>query len=265
MRYISGSVNIDSLFYLNNLILVKQLYFIFFIVSFSYSFAQPKNDFSGLYKGNKKNMYNEFEFLGNGYVKVNQSNLGEYFHENDSVYVLIGNDAVMFSIQKNKLKGISEWIKNDELKRVNPKTGNNTLVFQDYQRAELLKKYYKNNYQNRIYSSTEDESILDHINKLDKVNADLCTEGLDLGCIRNYSYLTVLMEHQIGDELEKTFQKLYQLSNRVIELNNVDGYGLLFTYYLLKDETQNAEKYLEIGLEKGSQLCLQLAMEKYKE
>lgn len=227
--------------------------------------AQPQNNLEGLYKGNKKYIYNELEFLGNGYVKINQTRMGEYFHENDYLYVITGTDVAIFIIQKNKLRGVSEWIKKNELKLINETSKSNSSIFNDNNRAELLKKYYINNNQITINSLNHNTTILDHLNHINQINSQLCEDGLDLGCIQNFSYLTMLVQNQKGEDQEKTFQHMLDLANRIIFLKNTDGYGLLFTYYLLKGDEFEAEKYLDKGIELGSELCMILSMEKYKE
>ena len=240
------------------------LHLILFLISLI-CFAQPQNNLEGLYKGNKKNMYSELDFMGNGYVKINQFNIGEYFHENDSLFVLTGNDVAIYSIQENKIKGISEWIKKEELKLYSIHSKSNVSIFNTNQRAELIKKYYLTNFRIQLEETDNKLVLVDQLNQINWNNSQLCEQGLDLGCIQNFSYLTVLLQSQVVEDHEKTLQDMYDLANRVIALKNADGYGLLFTYFLLKDDEQNADKNLEIGVEKGSQLCMLLSMEKLKQ
>lgn len=220
--------------------------------------AQPKNDLVGIYEGGKKNTYSSFEFRGNGYVRINESLNGEYFHENDSLYIFTGIDVAIYEISKAKLKGLSQWVKNESLKLTRDGEG---VHFPNPQRANWLKSYYLNNYFIPTVDQQSEEQISDILNRMNEINHHLCTEGLDLGCVQNFSYLLMQYDENLQSPSNGYWTSLFQLAQRVIQLGNSDGYGLMYSYHLLRDETELAEKVLNQGVDLGSQLCLKLLLD----
>lgn len=240
---------------------MKGIIFYFALIFFSLSlrgFSQPSNELTGRFEGPKKNTYSSFEFNGNGFVRINQSINGEYFHENDSLFIFSGVDVALYEVSKSRLKGISQWVKNESLKLVKqPKD----VFFPNSQRAIWLKRYYRNNYFLSYSDQQTEEEINEALTAMDSINHTLCMEGLDLGCMQNFSYLLMQFKEGNQDYSEAYWTQLDQLANRVIALGNPDGYGLKYTYHLLRDELDLATSVLNQGVDLGSQLCLKLLLD----
>lgn len=235
------------------LFLVFQLFLINGLV-----FAQPKNSLIGRFEGGKKNTYSSFDFKGDGYVKINQSLIGEYFHENDTLFVFTGIDVAIYEISKSKLKGLSQWVKNETLKLTLEDEG---VYFPNQQRAIWLKEYYLNNFFIPTDKEQTEEQIQTILEAMNQTNYKLCMEGLDLGCVQNFSYLLMQYEETESNISNEYWSHLFQLSERVIHLGNPDGYGLMYSYHLLRDEAELAENVLNKGVDLGSQLCLKLLLD----
>lgn len=224
--------------------------------------AQPSNTLSGKFLGSKKNTYSSFDFKGNGFVVINENINGEYFHENDSLFIFTGVDVAIYEVSKAKLRGISQWVKKETLKQIDSEEG---VYFPNPKRAKWLKEYYTNNYLIQYKVEDSDEKIQMILSEMDSINERLCKEGFDLGCVQNFSYLTLQLmidNFQTVDKSSTKFDQLKAIAQRVIELNNPDGYGLMYSYYVMKDEENKGEEFLEKGLSEGSQLCLKLSLDR---
>lgn len=244
---------------------ITHLFFLMLIFSSISVFAQPKNNLQGTYIGNEKNMIHHLNFMGNGKVKVNHDNVAEYYHENDSLFVFVNMDVAVYAIQKSKLKGISEWEKNQILKLIPNKNSNDNIEFEENGRAILLKRFNQNNSRFKLQNLMDNGNYALYFDEIDAENKALCDEGLDLGCIQNFSFLTLQLtiEDQINKESSR-FKELETIAKQVIALGNPDGYGLLYSYYVMSDEEDKGNEYLDKGLDLGSQLCLKLSLEKLK-
>lgn len=209
-------------------------------------------------------MISSLKFLENGKVNINNINSVDYYYENDSIYVINGEELALFSLNKNKLKSLSSWNSKDELKLVNSLDyfQNNDSI--QNIRSNLIKQYISNNYNLHLKNVSLDNSNEDLLFSINSKNVELCEEGLDLACIQYYSFLMSKHETILEEEKSLSLEQLYNLSNKVIKMGNPDGYGLLFSYYILRDEQEIGEIYLEKGLNLGSQLCMILSLEKLK-
>ena len=225
--------------------------------------AQPRNDIIGKFIGNTKNIYHHLDFQGKGFVKINNEFNGEFYYENDSLFVFTGTDIAIYKIEKGKLVGLSEWVKKETLK-LQKNLIVNDISFPEWdQRAIWLKAFYQNNNQLQLKDLVNIDDLENHFKQVNAKNEQLCAEGFDLACIQNYSFL--LMKITTSKDLpnqEELYLQLKKIATKVIDLGNADGYGLLYSYYVLRDEEEKGIEYLDIGLEKGSQLCLKLSLDK---
>lgn len=241
-------------------------FLLFFIIGiFSKVYSQPRNDLKGIYQGNSKYTYNLLELLGNGKAIINNDIASEYFHENDSLFVFVDMNVSIYSIEKSKLKGLTKWQKNENLKLVSKSEINDEIEFEPNQRADWLKRFYLNNSQLKLSKLMDNGLLPLHFEDINKNNKILCDEGFDLGCVQNFSYLTLQLLNQDYTTVNNNsseFDELKTIAQRVIDLKNPDGYGLMYSYYVMKDQETKGEDFLEKGLSEGSQLCLKLSMDK---
>lgn len=238
---------------------------IFFAGLFTILSAQPRNDLKGTYVGNSKYTYNRIDLLGNGKSLINEDIVSEYYHENDSLFIFVNMDVSIYSIEKSKLKGITKWQKNENLKLVSKAEKNDEITFEPSQRANWLKRFYINNSQLKLSKLMDNGMLPLYFEEINQENKSLCEEGFDLGCVQNFSYLTLQLLDQDSQSVDNTsghFDQLKSIAQRVIDLQNPDGYGLMYSYYVMKDEETIGEEFLDKGLSEGSQLCLKLSMDK---
>ena len=238
-------------------------------------FAQEnKNTLLGSFNSkNKKSIYSSFHFDGNGKVSINEMDQYDFFERNDSIIILVDKTYFIFQKQKNnELKGISEWVDGDVLK-----SKDKTFQYADNnptksKRANNLSKYFEINYSDMMnYLAEGDGSFDSLLRDLKKKNEVLCQDNLDLSCIQ--VFVMTLTEDMGGFDAfinsetqvlkSKPNPTLEKLGQKVIQLGNAEGYGLLSQYYEFINEPEKAQSFKEIGLEKGCKLCLELEMNQF--
>lgn len=228
--------------------------------------AQPQNNLIGVYEGNNDYMYNRMEFLGNGKVKVNKDIKGEYYHENDSLFVFIDLELSTYRLKDNELIGMSVW-ENDQVLKLNKKSLKNYKNAEgDVQRAYWMKRFNSNFSRINLAHSLDRGDLPVFFQKIQNENEELCSEGFDLACIHSFSFTTLQMIQDDSDlqTVNSYYVKLKSIAERVIELNNPDGYGLLYSFYVMKDREKEGEEFLEQGMKLGSELCLKISLDKMK-
>ncbi len=228
--------------------------------------AQPKNDLVGLYEGSNHYMYNRFEFLGNGKVKVNKDLKGEYYHENDSLFVFVDLELSVYHLEKDEIVGRSVWENEQRLKLQKKSLKNKKYEQGDEQRAIWMKRFNANFSKINLAHSLDRGDLPVFFQKIQNENESLCSEGFDLACIHSFSFTTLQMIQDDTDDqtVNSYYAKLKEIAERVIELNNPDGYGLLYSFYVLKDKQQEGEEFLEKGMSLGSDLCMKISLDKMK-
>lgn len=241
---------------------IKALWLFFFAFFYSVNTsAQPKNDWTGEYTGNKKFMNQKLLFLGNGKVRINDEIDGEFFYENDSLFVFRNSETSIYKIDKSSITGLSKWEKNNTLKLKKNSNSQINLIEMENPRANWLKRFYKINDELKVEKYNNLQDLVEAYKTMDIENQELCNEGFDLACIQNFSFIAHLLMNE--NQLENIdFNHLKDIAEKVIALGNSDGYGLMYSYFVMNDQENLGEHYLEQGLELGSQLCLKLSIEK---
>lgn len=224
-------------------------------------YAQPKNNLIGEYTGSSKYLNQKLSFFGNGKVLINNEIEGEFFYENDSLFLFRNLETSIYKIENAKLIGLSKWEKNNVLKlKKNSNTTINPIEIEN-PRASWLKRFYKINDEVRLDQYDSLSELVEAYKTINIENQQLCDEGFDLACIQNFSFTTHLIMNENQSE-NVDIDHLKNIAEKVIALGNSDGYGLMYSYFVMNDEENLGEKYLEQGLELGSQLCLRLSIEK---
>ena len=236
-----------------------------------FTFGQnPTNTLIGLYKNSAKNsLYSTLNFDGKGKVSVSEMDSYDFFERNDSVVILV--DRVPFVFKKNKkniLKGIGDWIDGESFKS----TENSFIYSQttpaNLQRAKWVANHYDINYKN-ILDYVFDENLgFDQLNKnLITKNESPCNEGFDLACIQVFSlkliqnmggFNQIINSDSIDNIKAKPDVELEKLGQKIIDLGNAEGYGLLANYYLFLGDKEKSESYKDLGIENGCRICFSL-------
>lgn len=254
-------------------------YLIVFLIGFGQMlFGQNiTNTLKGEFKTKSKDaLYSYLNFDGAGQVDFSGYNTYPFFERNDSLIILVDKAAFVLKKNKDELVGISDWIEGikykSNLKQLMSIPQTNPEL---QKKAELYAHYYTENYLKVAKLFTDDLND-SHYNKIiDQLiihNENLCNQNLDLGCIQVFS---LKMTNEMGgvaaalnlseDFVLKPNKYFEELGNKIIQLGNPEGYGLLASYHFLTREKEKADKFLEIGLEKGCQMCLTMALQNIEE
>ncbi|MBF0598259.1 hypothetical protein IM532_12550 [Faecalibacter sp. WQ 117] len=233
---------------------------------------QTSNNLEGSFKNKSKNsIYTTLNFDGRGKVNINDMQEYDFFERNDSVIAFVDNVPFIFKKKNNQLVGQGEWINNEVFK-----SSSKTLMYnQDNdmklaQRAKWLERHYELNYKIglNLFALAEGEDDLNQkIENLLIENTKLCNEGFDLGCIQQFSQeimadmggISLALQGQ-GNSSFVPNKKYEELGNKVIQLGNPEGYGLLSSYFYMINESEKAKEINDKGLEEGCVMCLELAM-----
>lgn len=193
------------------------------------------NALQGYYEeqGNET-FYKGFSFDGNGKVVGGVAN-GYYFTRNDSLVVYPDKGVFIFKIRKGKLIGVSDWVDKGIWVRKKDKTEvNNRKDSEEAQKtATLLASFY---------DKTKKWSELDALfsDELLAINEDYCNKGLVKACINTFGIKMVQYTPDLLDDPDKMKAKklkphpeLIQLSQKIVNLGETEGYNLLGSYYLI--------------------------------
>lgn len=249
---------------------MKSISLLTLLFSSTLLFAQHvNNSLEGTFKNkNKESLYGTLVFDGQGKVNINDMKMYEYFERHDSVIIFVDKTTFEFKKEKDRLIGISDWV-DQEVFKSNGKMSIATLPKNDHlqQRANWLSQYYDINYQlgtNLLESVTDEADLEKQMNILANENKKLCVQGFDLGCIQQFSHEMMAEMGGISEAFNldenyrmKPQKKFEDLANRVIELGNPDGYGLLSTYWQLTGDATKAQEMNDKGIEEGCELCIE--------
>lgn len=222
------------------------------------SFAQTAtNDINGYFKNSKKDeLYSSFHFNGKGHAIINDSYPAEYFIKNNLLYIFPDKSVFIFKIEKNKIKGISNWVDKQIYKQTNPpKNTDLEIDFESYIiDPELLYQYYILNFNEGTDEASWDvfEDSENYTTKLQ----ELCNKGLTTACgaLFGMTYISSNRGLESIFETKEVTQnsELETIANKIIALNDNRGYLLLGTYYYSLGETEKAKQLLIEASENGN-------------
>lgn len=198
------------------------------------AFAQKAdNALQGYYEeqGNET-FYKGFSFDGNGKVVGGLSD-EDYFTRNDSLIVFPDKSIFIFKIKKNKLIGISDWVKKGVWiqKKDSSEVNNRKNPEEAEKRAALLAAFY---------DKTKKISELDALfsDDLLMINEDFCNRGLAKACLNTFGlkmmkYTPGLLgaPEKIKEKKLKPHPELIKLSEKIVSLGDMKGYNVLGSYY----------------------------------
>lgn len=181
-----------------------------------------------------KTLYHSFNFDGNGKMVGGMSN-GQYFTRNDSLIVFPDKDVFIFKIKKNKLIGISNWVKDGVWirKKNDNEVNNRKNPVASQKKAALLAGYY-----DKIKNITGFDALLS--DDLLITSESFCNQGLAKACLNTFGLKMMKYTPGVLSGPEKVKEKklkphpeLIQLSKRIISLGDTEGYNVLGSYYYL--------------------------------
>ncbi|MET3037655.1 hypothetical protein ABXT08_16255 [Chryseobacterium sp. NRRL B-14859] len=180
--------------------------------------------------------YKSFNFDGNGKI-VGGFKSSYYFTRNDSLVIIPDKDVCIFKIEKNKLIGISDWVKNGVWVRKKDSTEVNNRVNpeESQKRAALLASYY-----DKTKNMSGLDALFSNTNDFTRISENFCNQGLAKACLNAFGLK--MMEYtpgffgdleKIKDKKLKPHPELIELSRKMISLGETEGYNVLGAYYHL--------------------------------
>lgn len=237
----------------------KTTLFFLFLFSLTNAFAQKiDNNLLGKFTSpDNKQLYSNFEFDNNGKVTIADFSRGDFFIKNDTLIVFPDKDVFKFIIEKDKIRGVSNWVKdgvwlkNKDISADNRK--NDELAKNN---ASLLNEYYektrlKNNQMDMLF----DEKLL---NEYQQNIENLCNKNLVRACKEWFGMETMNqsggMEALLSGKKTdvKDGQKLLDIANKVLTIDPAEGHHLLGLYYVMTKQTQKGDAELDKAVEMGS-------------
>ena len=219
------------------------------------------NSLEGYYSTSKKDaLYSSIYFDGKGHVLINDNFSGEYFQKDDFVYVFPDKSVFIFKVDKDKLKGVSNWVDKITYKLTKiPSNDDFERIFKTYKiDPTLLYQYYIQNFK----EGTDEVSFLALEDSLKYKNQmeDLCDKNLTSACGALFGMnildavggLEVLLDEEKNNTVElNPDAKIEMIAHKMINLNDFRGYSLLGSYYMMLGKTDEAKLIYEEGSEKG--------------
>ncbi|MCW3169876.1 hypothetical protein OMO38_15225 [Chryseobacterium sp. 09-1422] len=240
--------------------MMKYFLFLFGIIfSGLFNAQEADNNLQGYFMTNSsESLYSYFAFDGNGKVDIAGYGKGDYFVKNDSVIVFPDKDIFIFKMNKNRLNGISDWVKNTkwDLKKDSIAENNRKDDALAKKNAQLLYEYYqktrkKSNDLGRLF----DESAMGNYTKT--IN-DLCSKGLTKACMEKFGLMVMEDVGGMGAVLTSKTKKpklnpeIIKLGQKIISMGEVEGHTVLGSYYYSIGDKVKAEKEWQKGTDEGS-------------
>lgn len=229
-----------------------------FLSSLCLSAQTISNNISGYFKTSSKDALYESIYLdGKGHAIISDSFPAEYFQKDDVLYVFPDKSVFIFKLEKDNLKGISEWVNKKTYKATKVPTNDEyERIFDTYTvDPNLLYEFYKNNFKDGTdevsYEAFEDEA--NYIQNME----NLCNKGLTSACgalfgmkfIQSSGGLDSLLS---GNDTEfKPNKDLESIAQKMISLQDYRGYSLLGSYFYAMGDIQKAKEIYSEGSEKG--------------
>ncbi|KUF43443.1 hypothetical protein [Myroides marinus] len=234
-----------------------------------FAFGQKaSNNLKGVFKNQSSwSSYTTLDFNGKGKVVINDKDQYEFFERNDSIFVLYEDGPLLFSkLNNNQLKGITKKVAKYTFTSKDKEFSYEKAAAGVDKRLDLIQQYYIVNYVNpdKLFGKKKG-SFKSSMQVMRAENQKLCDLDLDLGCIQIFAYgltekslgaLSVLLapkEKKVEDIKED--KDMEKLGNKIINLGNPEGYGLLYSYYTLVGQDDKAKEINEKGIKEGCRMC----------
>lgn len=203
-------------------------------------------------------IYSNFSFDNNGKVIISDLGQGDYFVKDDTVIIFPDKDIFKFLYKDGVLVGISGWVENGRwtlTQEAVPNRRTNDLLAKN--NAQLLFEYYqKTRLEINPMDILFDESIKQrYMTDLES----LCNRKLVRACKELFGMETVNAMGGIGNVLSKgaigtiaDSSRLLGIANKVVAVDSAEGYHLLSLYYMMSNQEDKGERYLNKSMEMGN-------------
>lgn len=238
---------------------------LFSFLGFSTYAQNISNNFSGYFKNTKKdNLYSSIHFNGDGHAIINDAYPAEYFVQDNLLYVFPDKSVFIFEVEKNKIKGISNWVEKQTFKETTVPTNEDYEVFFETYTIDpnLLQQYYSYNYNEKTdeISWIAFEKPDEYLSEMQK----LCDNDLTSACgaLFGMKYIEAtggfenLFENLSENQQISENKELEKIAQKMINLEDGRGYALLGSYFLTIGNKEKAKEILTIGSEKGNQQAI---------
>ena len=225
----------------------------------SLAFGQKiSNDLHGYYKAESDTLlYSYFAFDGNGKVDITGLGKGDFFRKGDSLIIYPDKSIFKFKIEKNKLRGTSDWVKNGTwIKRDTLIENHRKDPNLAQKRAELLAEYYQKNNGKTDFALFFDESeIKERYNMI----SDLCTRGLPKACLEVFGMkiaddmggVSAILSGKTNKNMVEN-PDIVALGNKIVDMGEEEGHTALGTYYYTIGQKEKAYTEWDKAIQKGS-------------
>jgi len=239
---------------------MKKILGAFFILALNLiSNAQTiSNSLNGYFSTSKKDaLYTSIHFDGKGHALINDGFSGEYFQLDDMVYVFPDKSVFIFKLEKDKLKGVSNWVEKQTYKLSQvPMNDDYIREFKTYKiDPDLLYQYYIQNFNKGTdeisFSVFEDGEA--YLKKME----ELCQKNLTSACGALFGIKLLDasggLDAFLSEEkmVVKENKNLENIATKMIDLGDFRGYALLGSYYALIGNLDKAKALYNEGSEKG--------------
>lgn len=232
------------------------------------AYCQIGNNFCGTYrfmptKKANQTLYSPLIFDGKGKVYIGAGAFAfqaDYCQTNDSIIIIPNKDVLVFKRTKKKgLVGSSFWVDKERFKYVSNDTMpcHSPVVSEEAGRqAELLYRYYK-----AITTVGDTANLVRQLEMLCDANLSPACLGLANYKVDNFRLkwmrenVDMLLKQVIkpADITMPHNEKIEQLYQKAIGLNNPNAPGKLSDYYLLTEQPLKACAVLKEACEKGNE------------
>lgn len=228
------------------------------LVSISVKAQSISNNISGYFKSSGKDVLYESVYLdGKGHALINDSFPAEYFQKDDFLYVFPDKSVFIFKLDKDKLKGISDWVNKQTFKSTAiPTNDEYERVFETYTvDPNLLYQFYKNNFKEGTdqvsYDAFENEE--NYIKNMQ----ELCNKELTSACGALFGMKFIQASGSLDSILSGNLTEfepnkdLETIANKMITLKDNRGYSLLGSYFYAVGDIEKAKEIYTKGAENG--------------
>ena len=231
---------------------------LFSLIGFTCYAQNISNNINGYFKNTKKdNLYSSIHFNGDGHAIINDAYAAEYFIQDDLLYVFPDKSVFIFEVEKNKIKGILNWVDKQTFKETSvPANDEYEIFFETYTiNPILLQQFYSYNYTEKTdeISWFAFEKPEEYLNEMQK----LCDQGLTSACGAlfgmKYIEATGGFENLFENQQILENKELEKIAQKMISLEDGRGYALLGSYFLALGNIEKAKEILTEGSEKGNQ------------
>lgn len=190
-------------------------------------------------------LYMNFSFDNNGNVAIDGFGRGDFFTKGDTLFVFPDKDVFKFLVEEDRLKGVSNWVKDGTWIRSVELPDDNRMNDEEAKKqAALLEAYYQ---KTRIGSLDIDflldaDSFQAYILDLE----GLCDQKMKRACTELFGIYSMDLDKMDLKDFSKDDPKdpksPLRIVQKVMEFDEAEGKYLMGLYENMKDEKQKPKK-----------------------